>query len=64
MRAIRNANGSFSLEDDPIRVEGEDADALLNEMRKLDKDGPSEERKKFQEECERIFRASNAGRSE
>jgi hypothetical protein len=39
--------------DEPLRLEGEAADRFLDEMERPD---TSEERKKFLEECDRVYR--------
>lgn len=58
MRITKNSQGQFVIEDEPLRLEGEAAEQFLSEMKRRDESGNDPERKRFLEECERIYRST------
>ncbi|OLC73593.1 MAG: hypothetical protein AUH83_11490 [Deltaproteobacteria bacterium 13_1_40CM_4_68_19] len=53
MHLLKNADGTFTIIDEPMRLEGVAADKFLDEVEHPD---TSEARRKFLEECDRVYR--------
>lgn len=51
MRVSRNEQGNFFVDDEPMRLEGQDAVKFLTEMKNLDSATPDASRARFLEEC-------------
>ncbi len=58
MRVKKNADGEFFVEDEPMCLDGEAADAFLDAMQEREQTEDSEERKRFLEECDSAYQLS------
>jgi hypothetical protein len=55
MRVTRNENGSFNVEDEPMRVEGPAAERFLDDMAARDRSGGDGDRRQFLDDCRRTY---------
>ena len=58
MRVTKNKDGQFVVENEPMRLEGEAAEKFLENMRRREETPETEERKKFLDECRRVYEAT------
>jgi hypothetical protein len=52
MHLIKNEDGTFTVDDEPMRLEGEAAVKFLKQMENTEL---TEERRRFLEECDRVY---------
>lgn len=58
MRVNKNPDGTFVVEDEPMRLQGKSAREFLAQMRRRDVTGNDPEQQRFLKECERIYKTT------
>lgn len=56
MRVAKKADGTFVIEDEPLRLYGSDATAFLEAMKLRDAAGNNDAQRRFQEQCAAVYR--------
>lgn len=56
MRVTKNSEGTFVVEDEPMRLDGQDAERFLADMKARDAEAPTSARDRFKEECASAYR--------
>ncbi len=64
MRLLKRRNGSFYIDDAPMKLTGKAARAFLEAMAESDRNGNTLEKQAFLEECAAIYRRSMTGRKD
>jgi hypothetical protein len=56
MRVLKDSNGQFYIDDEPLHIKGEDAREFLAQYEENNRTGNSPEKQRFLDECVQICR--------
>lgn len=63
MHVVRNPDGSLSVSDEPLRLDGRAAERFLEEMERQSQITDTDARRRFLAKCEQVYRETEEKRT-